>query len=897
MKLAAGSRYRLTDENAFAELQSGKLEIYAVTRQENSFHQAYLFEIGSGGAAFPSMDEFDEIDIMLYAVEDSEFTQRPFADTPVNFLLPLMRAWFERLITLPWLRFLADRGDDALITWLNGSVLSDVGTDKDALLKEFTHNASIFAMLLSARFKSTDKKLAHRIKSGEKQKRLIVDETVRNLLGEDTLPTEDEVTTNVRLDEAAFIVRLALKKLSMPVRDVRISPDMIKNLDQVVILHRMAQKGSMSLRLITLEQGWHKNDCGVIIGYYGEKKELALLFLEGEKNYRLVTRSRPAGISVTQEIADQVDKSAFLCYAGLPVQQLSIRDLLKFMLRQTKERDWHTIILASVVAGLIPLITPIITETMFQDLIPILDREGLATVAQVAMVSGFTTAALTIVRSIALLRFSVYTDMSAEAAMVARILTLPTQFFRKFQSGDIAQRMMGMTQIQTLLSSEMSTTLLNFLFAFWNLFIMCWYSVELTIIAVLIWAVYTGLIAWLLRRMVLFRENMIFAQNKTSGILQQIFTGLPKFRMHGAESKAYRLWGNQFANEWKWNYSARWQRNHATILTAVQPILLSLALYYYVFDDISEAMLIGNTKGVITYASFLAFQAAYSAFNTSLAAAVPSLEEFCVLYPLFKNLKPILEAEPEITEEKIDADVLTGALAVRHLSFTYSEEIPNVLNDISFDIAAGEHVAIVGKSGCGKSTLIRLLLGFEKPRSGAVYYDGQDLSELSLSSVRTQLGVVLQGGQLMTGDIFRNIIGMSNLTLDDAWEAARAAGIEEDIKQMPMQMNTIISEGSSNISGGQRQRILIARALAMKPAIVIFDEATSALDNRTQAIVTESLNKLKATRIVVAHRLSTIRNADRIIVLDGGRIAETGTFDELVDKGGLFASFVKRQVI
>ena len=222
--------------------------------------------------------------------------------------------------------------------------------------------------------------------------------------------------------------------------------------------------------------------------------------------------------------------------------------------------------------------------------------------------------------------------------------------------------------------------------------------------------------------------------------------------------------------------------------------------------------------------------------------------------------------------------------------------MPEVLKGISFRIGAGEHVAIVGKSGCGKSTLIRLLLGFEKPLGGAVYYDGQNLAEMNAASVRSQLGVVLQNGQLMTGDIYRNIIGINDLTLDDAWAAAEAAGIADDIREMPMQMQTIVSEGSTNISGGQRQRILIARALAMKPSVIICDEATSALDNRTQAIVSRSLDKLKATRIVVAHRLSTIRNADRIIVLDQGRVAESGTFDELLKQNGIFASMVKRQV-
>ncbi|MBO5516236.1 MAG: ATP-binding cassette domain-containing protein, partial [Schwartzia sp.] len=272
------------------------------------------------------------------------------------------------------------------------------------------------------------------------------------------------------------------------------------------------------------------------------------------------------------------------------------------------------------------------------------------------------------------------------------------------------------------------------------------------------------------------------------------------------------------------------------------------------------------------------------------------LEELSAIRPLLENIQPVLDEEPEVAEEKMEADLLSGAFEARHLSFSYGEGLPEVLHDISFRVAAGEHVAIVGRSGCGKSTLVRLLLGFESPTSGAVYYDGQDLADLDLPSVRTQMGVVLQNGQLMTGDIYRNIVGASDLTLDDAWAAAEAAGIADEIREMPMQMQTVVSEGSTNISGGQRQRILIAKALATKPAIIVCDEATSALDNRTQAIVTESLDRLKVTRIVVAHRLSTIRHADRILVLDGGQIAESGSFDELMEKDGLFASFVRRQV-
>ncbi len=264
--------------------------------------------------------------------------------------------------------------------------------------------------------------------------------------------------------------------------------------------------------------------------------------------------------------------------------------------------------------------------------------------------------------------------------------------------------------------------------------------------------------------------------------------------------------------------------------------------------------------------------------------------------PHIDNLKPILEAEPEVNADKVDAEVLSGSIEVSHVSFAYKADGPEVLRDISFRIRAGETVAIVGRSGCGKSTLIRLLLGFETPKSGAVYFDGQDMAELNVSSVRSQMGVVLQNGQLMSGDIFTNIVGTSSLTMDDAWLAAERAGIADDIREMPMGMYTIISEGSGNISGGQRQRLLIARALANKPAIVLLDEATSALDNRTQAIVTQSLSQMHCTRVIVAHRLTTIRDADRILVMDGGSIVENGTYEELAAMDGLFAKLIQRQV-
>ena len=448
----------------------------------------------------------------------------------------------------------------------------------------------------------------------------------------------------------------------------------------------------------------------------------------------------------------------------------------------------------------------------------------------------------------------------------------------------------GMSVIKGLIGGDFIGTVFGFIFSFWSVFLMCYYSIKLTAAAIAVWLVYSVFIFFVYRRVIEFNRKLIACGNKTAGTVQQIFAGLSKFRVQGAEEQAYHLWARDYGEQWNWSLKLRWQNNYTSIIASIQPFILTMLLYYIAVYDVQDGQ-----QG-IGYAQFIAFNAAYSSFNGTLGGVIGFIGTFFGIQPQIENLRPILNEEPESVGDKADAEVLSGVMEVNHLTFAYEGSEENVIKDVSFKIAAGENVAIVGKSGCGKSTLVRLLLGFETPKSGSIYYDGQDLAELSLPSVRTQLGVVLQNGQLMTGDIFTNIVGTRLLTQDDAWNAAEAAGIAEDIAMMPMGMQTVISEGSSNISGGQRQRILIARALVNKPSILIFDEATSALDNRSQAIVTESIDKLKATRIIIAHRLSTIRNCDRVIVMDDGRIVETGSFDELMEKKGIFAELVKRQV-
>lgn len=898
MELFSGERFFLDDEKNFLKIISGKVEVYVVSGDEKNFRQIFIMYRQSGEFIFPALDDVKAVKIMIYAVEDSVIENFSSTQLDADELKSSMTDWFENLISLQWLRLIADRGDEVLKTWIKKNIFDECGDDKKKILDTFTHNEQIFSMFAEVRFISEEKNFDKRIEIRERQKRRLVEDSISTLLNEDKIFFE-ETESNDRLqknEETIFIVKCVAAAMKMPPADLNLNPNIVKKLDAVEIIRRLIQKQNMQMRFVTLTKGWYKKDSGVLIGYYGEKKNLAAIIPTAPDKYKIVTKNFPEGVAVDEEIAKQIDKAAFVCYAGLPARKLKIIDLINFIFRQSKKEDFYTIIFASLFAGIVPLATPIITEIIFRDILPILDRKDLVTVTQIMMVTSFTLAAMSTIRSATLIRISTRLDMSIEAALWSRLLTLPEKFFRKFQSGELADRMRGIKSIKNFIDGNFIPAIFDTIFSFWTLFLMCYYSLPLTAAAIFIWLIWFIVTALIYRRVIFLNKKIIDSGNKESGLIQQIFSGLAKFRLRGAEEQAYNLWSKVFGETWQWNLKLRRQNNYTAIISSVQPFILTMVLYYFAIYETQPTISNGKIIQVgMGYAQFLAFTAAYSAFNSTLNSLIPSANQFFKIRPYIENLRPLLDEEPEITSEKIDAEVLTGKIKVSDLTFSYGEKLPDVLKNVSFEVAAGENIAIVGKSGCGKSTLVRLLLGFEKPKKGAIYFDGQDLSLLNLSSIRSQMGVVLQNGQLMTGDIFTNIIGTANLTQKDAWRAAESAGIADDIKKMPMGMQTIIGEGSSNISGGQRQRILIARALAAKPAILIFDEATSALDNKSQAIVTKSIENLNVTRIIIAHRLSTIKSCDRIIVMDDGKIVEVGSFDELKNSDGIFSTLVKRQ--
>jgi NHLM bacteriocin system ABC transporter ATP-binding protein len=482
-------------------------------------------------------------------------------------------------------------------------------------------------------------------------------------------------------------------------------------------------------------------------------------------------------------------------------------------------------------------------------------------------------------------------DSSLQAAVWDRLLSLPVPFFRDYSAGDLAIRSLGISQMRQTLTGSALNSILSGIFSIFSFALLFYYSWRLALVATALIGVAFAVSVIAGHRQVMYQRATTRVRGRISGMVLQFINGIAKFRVSGTEGRAFASWAAEFAPQKKLAFSARQVSNHLTVFNSVYPIFASGCIFICVVWLMTQP-----ETPVLSTGDFLAFNAAFGQFLTAALQLSSAILSILAVVPLYERAKPILDTLPEVDKAKADPGELAGNIEISHLAFRYRPDTPLVLRDISIRIAAGQFVAIVGSSGCGKSTLFRLLLGFETPDSGAIFFDGQDVSSLDVQAVRRQMGVVLQSAKLLSGPIFNNIVGSAPLTIDDAWEAARMAGFDQDIKQMPMGMHTVVSEGGGGLSGGQRQRLMIARAIVGRPRILLFDEATSALDNQTQAIVSRSLEGLKATRIVIAHRLSTIINADRIYVLDKGVVVQSGTYEELISQDGIFADLAKRQI-
>ena len=637
-------------------------------------------------------------------------------------------------------------------------------------------------------------------------------------------------------------------------------------------------------RNVKLEEGWYKDAIGPMLAARASDGCPVALIPLPFVGYRYRDPDSGKWIKIDKKNAAQLGTEAICFYRPLPLKKLGVGDLIRYMIECLELSDILLVVALTLAATLVGMILTPVTKS----LTGFVNRSGSVPLLLGTAVFMFScivsTQIITIVRSLAMNRLEIKTSLPVEAALMMRIMNLPANFFRKYSSGELSSRFDSVKELCSMLVSGVFATGLSSLMSL--LYVTQIFRFAPALVApaliILLISVAMSVVASILQ----MRVGKATMENaaKESGLSYALITGVQKIKLAGAEKRAFARWANAYANVTRLVYDP------PLLLKVSSPIQTAISLGGVIVIYFIAA----STR--VSPSDYIAFNTAYGTVTGAFAALTGVALSIANIKPVMDMAEPLLKTEPESSENKSMVTALSGSIELSNVYFRYTDSMPYVVDGMSLKIRAGEYVAIVGTTGCGKSTLVRLLLGFETPERGAIYYDGKDMSKLDLRSLRRRIGTVTQDGALFQGDIYSNIvISAPQLTLDDAWAAAEMADIADDIRAMPMGMQTIISEGQGGISGGQKQRLMIARAVAPKPKILIFDEATSALDNKTQKKVSDALDKLKCTRIVIAHRLSTIRHADRILVLDKGHIMEDGTYDELIAKNGMFAGLVARQ--
>lgn len=641
-------------------------------------------------------------------------------------------------------------------------------------------------------------------------------------------------------------------------------------------------------RRVALKGNWWLRDSGSILVRYTDGRVPLAALRDTKGRYELHDPADGSRVMMRADLAERLEPFGVVFYRPLPDVPVTTRTLVRFVLSGMSGLLWNIAVIA-MLGGALGLFMPIATGFVFEQVIPSNMRGQLIQVFIGLTIATLSAQVFEVVRAYTVLRLNGRSATAMQAAVFDRLLQLPAPFFQRYTVGDLVSRVNGVSEVRRLLSAAAITALLGGLTGFLNFVLLFYFAPTLAWVAGLFALLTCATIVFLSWRAKRLQDGIQDISGKLAGLVFQLISGIAKLRVAGAEDRALAMWAQRYVEKVRLENRASHANGLVVLVTNGLPLLASIVTF-----GVVGAMM--ESTNALNVATFVAFNSAMGAFLAATIATSTKIVEMVQIIPLMKRASVILMEPPEISSSRPGPGRLSGRIEGRHLSFRYRPDQPLVLAGVSFYAEPGEFVAFVGPSGSGKSTALRLLLGFEAPETGGVFFDGQDLSTIDVGAVRRQMGVVLQGSRLMAGDIFTNIIGSSPLKLDDAWEAAEMAGFADDVRDMPMGMHTVISEGGSTLSGGQRQRLLIARALVHKPRIILFDEATSALDNRTQKIVTESLDRMNATRIVIAHRFSTIEHADRVYVIDAGTVVEWGSPADLLERNGVFARLAARQL-
>lgn len=653
-----------------------------------------------------------------------------------------------------------------------------------------------------------------------------------------------------------------------------------------ITYHDIARISHFPCRDIILEEKWHEADAGSILVYFGTDREPAACIPRGQNGY-LLYRSGREPVRLTEELAEQCDPKACMIYRPFPQTEMTVKDFVTYCITGLSVADMASILLLTVVSSLIGLLLPTLNQMLYDRFIP-MGQSGL--IIQIgSLIAAFMIGnlAFSVVQSLASFRLSSRIRYQVQNAVYHRVFELPENFFRQYESADLAKRIMELGAFASEVG-EMALMLgLSVISSVFYLVRMFSYSPVLSVLSLAMMVIYSVILYVMSRFQMRYQEKIMELDGKSDSLMFQFILGIEKIRIAGIEERAIYEYMKTFVEQRRAQTDLGRISNISSAVESVSGSLFTIVLYaaaYHAAD--------------ITMGQFVGFSSAFGMVSGTASGLVGALVSYKMLKPAYDRVKGVLETAPEVNEAKQLPGELSGRIDLDHVDFAYGEGLPPVFTDFSLHIDAGEYIGIAGSSGCGKSTLLKLLLGFEKPDKGRIYYDSQDMEDLDLQELRKKFGVVLQDSELISGSIFDNITLTAPQTgFREVDAVVEAVGLTADINDMPMGLQTVVSEHCGTISGGQKQRILIARAIINHPKIVFFDEATSALDNITQAQICETLEKMGGTRLVIAHRLSTIKNCSRILVMDQGHIVEEGNYDALMEKRGLFYELANRQLM
>ena len=647
-----------------------------------------------------------------------------------------------------------------------------------------------------------------------------------------------------------------------------------------------ARVSGFACREILLTENWYKQDAGPILAFMGDEKLPVACIPKGSGRYVIYRGNSGESMPLTKKLAESIKPNAYMFYRPFPRKKMNLLRLALFSIKDIRASDIFSIVLFAFLGLLVGLLVPYINEKIYDVFIPIGDVDGLVGLGAVIIACTTGNLSFSLVQSFCGFRVTNRMKYSLNAAAIDRLFNLPESFYGDYDSAELAKRTMSIAEIFSVLANSVISYGFNLIFSALYLFKIFQFEKKVAWAAIIMLTIVSNAVIRIGTAQIPAERLRNKLAEKNGSMLYQMFTGVNKLRIFGAEERGLAHYMKGFTEQCSQNIKSEKYEYTVTVISTAASTLFSIVFFFLIVKSGNE----------VSIGKYMGFSAAFGSLADAVLSSASHWMTVNNIIPYYEEAKPILETLPEKEENVVVPTDITGEIQVDNLTFGYDPDQP-VINGISFSLKPGEYVGIVGGSGCGKSTLLRLLLGFEKPQEGRIYYDGQDLESVDKRELRKKFGVVLQDGGIIAGSIYDNIsISKPTARLKEIKEAVRAVGLEDDIKDMPMGLHTVLSEGSGGISGGQKQRILIARAIVAKPNVLFLDEATSALDNNIQNVVCESLANLNATRIVIAHRLSTIMNCDRIFVLDHGKIVEEGNYEQLMALGGMFYELARRQI-